>query len=129
MRSAPDWWRRAVRALRTAELLSGHDPDACVSRAYYAAFYAVTALMALEERSFSSHHALRIAVHRDLVRAGRWTSAEGEAFDWLSAVRHTGDYGGAASVDTDDARMAFSKARSILDAALRASHGQLPEIE
>ena len=41
---AADLWERAGRALKTAEDCSEEDPDASVSRSYYAAFHAVSAL-------------------------------------------------------------------------------------
>jgi uncharacterized protein (UPF0332 family) len=41
-----DYWARAIQALQTAESLVDRDPDASSSRAYYAAFYAVSALLA-----------------------------------------------------------------------------------
>lgn len=61
-----DWWDRAVRALETARMLIDEDADAASSRAYYAAFYAVSALFANEKRSFRKHTELEAAVHRDL---------------------------------------------------------------
>lgn len=64
---ARDWWNRALRALRTAERLVDEDPDASASRAYYAAFFAVRALFALEQRTFRKHTEVEAAVHRDLV--------------------------------------------------------------
>ena len=65
-------WSRAQDALESASVLIGVDPDSAASRAYYAAFYAVSALFALEGRSFNKHTALESAVHRDLVRTGKW---------------------------------------------------------
>ena len=41
-------WVRALRSLASARLLASTDPDSAVSRAYYAAFDAVTALLLLE---------------------------------------------------------------------------------
>ena len=61
-----DYWARALQALRTAEELVDRDPDASSSRAYYAAFYAVSALLAFEQVSHSKHTAIERAVHRDL---------------------------------------------------------------
>lgn len=43
---AADLWRRAEEALRTAEADLAVNFDAAASRAYYAAFYAVSALFA-----------------------------------------------------------------------------------
>ena len=44
---AADLWQRAVQALATAQSLASSDPDAAASRAYYAAFYAVSSWFAL----------------------------------------------------------------------------------
>ena len=60
-------WERANRTLDSAMKLATSDPDSAASRAYYAAFHAVTALFALREKTFIKHSALRAAVHRDLV--------------------------------------------------------------
>ena len=65
-REAADLWERAGRALKTAEHWSQEDPDASVSRSYYAAFYAVSALFVVEGRTFAKHAAVEAAVHRDL---------------------------------------------------------------
>jgi uncharacterized protein (UPF0332 family) len=70
---ALDYWARAAQALQTAESLIDRDPDASSSRAYYAAFYAVSALFALEQVSHTKHTAVERAVHRDLVKPGRWS--------------------------------------------------------
>ena len=95
---ASDLWQRATRAVRTARELSASDPDAAASRAYYAAFYAVSALFALDGRSFSRHTAVEAAVHRDPVRSGRWPQDRGEDYSVLLQTRDTGDYGARASM-------------------------------
>lgn len=120
---AADYWRRALQALRTAEALADSDPDAAASRAYYAAFYAVSALLALEGRSFSKHTAVERSVHRDLVRTGTWPQEVGAAFSWLVTLRATGDYGGEQHVQPEDARLAVEKAHLILGAV----HDAAPE--
>ena len=64
-------WDRAVDAIRDADLLLANGGfDGAASRAYYAAFHAVTALFSLEGRIFTKHSAVEAAVHRDLVKAG-----------------------------------------------------------
>jgi uncharacterized protein (UPF0332 family) len=62
---ALDSWKRALRALETAEGLVERDPDASSSRAYYAAFYAVSALLILEGHDLVKHTAIERAVHRE----------------------------------------------------------------
>ena len=47
--------QHADRALQTAAMLVTTDPESAVSRAYYAAFHAVTALFALRGQSFIKH--------------------------------------------------------------------------
>jgi uncharacterized protein (UPF0332 family) len=79
-----DLWQRAGQALQSARLLAVSDPDAAASRAYYCAYYAVSAIfLALEGRAFTKHTALEAAVHRDLVKPGLWSIELGAAFSWL----------------------------------------------
>jgi uncharacterized protein (UPF0332 family) len=73
-------WLRAVRSYKSAAKLADEDPDAAASRAYYAAFHAVSALFALQGKTFTKHRALEAAVHRDLVRTQMWAVDLGAAF-------------------------------------------------
>jgi uncharacterized protein len=118
-----DCWQRALQALRTAEKLLEDDPDASASRSYYAAFYAVSALLAFDQRSFVKHSAVERAVHRDFVKMGLWPAEAGAAFSWLAQLRYTGDYGGEEHVQPEDARSAVEKARLVL----RQVRGSAPE--
>ena len=122
-----DLWDRAQRALRTAALLIDEDPDAAASRAYYAAFHAVSALFAFDGISFSKHSALESAVHRDLVKKGLWPAETGAAFSWLAILRHTGDYGGDEHVQPADAHAAVDKARLVLKAVRETAPEPLAE--
>jgi hypothetical protein len=119
-------WDRALKAFAAANALVEVDPDGAASRAYYAAFHAVSALLALEGRSFTKHTAVAAAVHRELVRPGRWTAQEGEAYTWLLRARQTGDYGQDLRVTPEEAEQAVGKAYRILDAVRRASPEPLP---
>ena len=123
---ALDVWGRANRSLRSAKQLVTSDPDSSVSRAYYAAFHAVTAVFALRGRDFPKHAAVRAAVHRDLVNAGEWDASLGRNYDFLLELRETGDYGGFAHASEDSARMAIDCATRIL-AAAQASEPKLGE--
>jgi uncharacterized protein (UPF0332 family) len=108
--------QRAERALGTAAMLVTTDPESAVSRAYYAAFHAVTALFALRDRSFIRHSALRAAVHKDLVKTGEWTAELGKDYDLLMSLRQTGDYAGTAPVSEENARHAVEAAQRIIAA-------------
>lgn len=120
---ARDFWARATQAAETAKWLVERDSDASVSRSYYAAFYAVSALFADRGRVFNKHSAVESAVHRDLVKTGEWTTGLGAAYSSLVSLRSTGDYGGGLHVDISAAETAFKKALSIIEAV----RGQINE--
>ena len=117
---AADLLSRARRALQTAETIHAEgDYDAAASRAYYAAFYAVSALLALEGKYFKKHSAVRAALHRDLISTDRLPASIGPAYDTLDAFRNTGDYGGIEHVTAEQAAEAVEAARRTLDAVNR----------
>lgn len=66
--------------------------DFSVNRAYYACFYAASAVLLAMGRKFVKHSGLRAAVHKDLVKAGRLTARWGKAFDRIFENRQFADY-------------------------------------
>ena len=114
---AADLWARALQAFQTSRREAVTDPDTAASRAYYAAFYAVSAMFILEGKTFSRHSALEIAVHRDLVNAGRWPTELGEDYAFLLRLRATGDYGGHIHISPEEAQDAIHAAGRVLRAA------------
>lgn len=61
---AQNLWDRARNALEAAQALLAVSPDDVASRGYYAAFNAVSALFALQGRTFTKHTAVRAAIRR-----------------------------------------------------------------
>ena len=114
------FWNRALKTLQSAKVLLPLDPDSFASRAYYAAFYAVSALFALQGRTFSKHSALESAVHRDLVRPGHWPKELGADYSYLLRLRAKGDYGGLEHVSESEAIEANQMAERILRAVCEA---------
>jgi len=112
--AARDFWGRAVDALRVAEHDLDLSPDAAASRAYYAAFYAVSAHFALEGRSYVKHSAVEVAVHRDLVKAGYWGTDLGRGYSLLVQLRTRGDYGGGRHVSLEEGAEAIRMASRIM---------------
>ena len=122
-------WDRAIDALREADiLLANAGFDGAASRAYYAAFHAVTAVFAFEGRIFTKHSALEAAVHRDLVKAGKWPSELGRDFSFCVDLRGVGDYGTEVRVDVKQATDAVASARRILVAVRDALPVDFPLI-
>ncbi len=84
---------RAVDSLGEAEtLLEKGYFDGTASRAYYAAFHAVSALLLTRELSFGKHSAAISAFHRDFVKPGTVRVELGRWLGWLSELRSVGDY-------------------------------------
>ena len=90
--------QRARRIIQTASMLVATDPESAASRAYYAAFHALTALFALRGQSFKKHAALRAALHKDLIKSGEWPMERGKDYDLLTELRENSDYAEVARV-------------------------------
>jgi uncharacterized protein (UPF0332 family) len=92
-REVVELWQRAQEALRaTQTLLAAGFPDFAAARAYYAAFYAASALLLAEGKTFRSHRGEVALIHRDYVRSGRLPVDMGRILSTLSDLRSMGDY-------------------------------------
>ncbi len=110
------FWRHAQTALETARRNLDIDPATVVNRSYYAAFYAVSALFSAEDKTHKKHSAVEAAVHRDLVKTGRWTQDLGIAFSQLNRLRMAADYDVSMFPSTEEAEEAIGQATMIVEA-------------
>ena len=122
--AAMDHWSRATDALRVAKHDLELSADAAASRAYYAAFHAVCSLLAMSGATFERHTAVEAAVHRDLVRVGKWSADLGKGYTWLFQLRSRADYGGGRHASCIEASEAIEIASAIVN-AVSAAH---PEV-
>ena len=113
-------WDRAVLTIYAAKRTLSFSSDTAANRAYYAAFYAVSALLASEEKFYKKHTALRAAVHKDLVHTGRWSSGLGDDYDKLHKLRSVADYGVVQHASIEDARAAIEQSERIIQAVHEA---------
>src|ERR687892_2219465 len=98
-REIVELWQRAQEALRaTHTLIAAGFLDFAAARAYYAAFYAASALLLAEGKTFRSHRGVVALIHRDYVRSGRLPVDMGRILSTLSDLRSVGDYGGGGRV-------------------------------
>lgn len=107
---------KSAQSIGAAELLVNDGyADFSASRAYYAMFYAVEALLLSRELSFSKHSAVIAAFGKDYVKAGlldsRYHRYLLNAFD----LRNAGDYGTMHIVSEEKARQTIVEARELLD--------------
>ncbi len=128
-KEAVERWSRAIVSIQSAKLLLATDPDASASRAYYSAFYAVSALFVLQGKSYSKHSAVETAVHRDLVKPGIWPGNLGSDYSSLLATRITGDYDMSEHVSANQAKKAIQSAQRILLAVHEAHPDVFPDKE
>jgi uncharacterized protein (UPF0332 family) len=116
-REVVELWQRAQEALRaTGTLLAAGFPDFAAARAYYAAFYAASALLLAEGKTFRSHRGVLALMHRDYVKPGRLPVDMGRMLSTLADLRSIGDYGGATHVSHTEATIALSEAQQVLAA-------------
>jgi uncharacterized protein len=87
------WWDKALESLTVArrELSAGAYAFA-INRAYYALFYAVSALFLEEGRRFGKYSGVRAAFNRDIVKPGRMSREHSDLYNQLFRDRQEGDY-------------------------------------
>lgn len=100
---------RADTNLQVArELLDRGYYDVSASRAYYAAFYAASALLLNEGIDTSKHSGVIALIHQHFVKSGKLSKEQGRNLNWLFELRSVGDYGVAVHVGQDDSRRALT---------------------
>ena len=77
------------------------------SRAYYAAFYAASALLLNEGMDTSKHSGVIALIHKYFVKNGKLSKEHGRNLNWLFELRSVGDYGVSLHVAQMDAQRAI----------------------
>ena len=108
---------RARKSLEAAkELRQTGYQDFAASRAYYAAFYAASALVVNNGLDSSKHSGVIAIIHRDFVRTGKLDKEHGKNLNWLFELRSVGDYGIVMHVTEDDCAQAIQIAEKFVQA-------------
>lgn len=109
--------RKAVEKLRVAEMLVANGAwDDAVSRAYYAAFHAISALHLSQGQTFSSHAQSIGRFNKDFVRSGMFSKEFTAILTRLFEDRQSGDYDVSGLVTAEDAQRDVDDARRLLEA-------------
>lgn len=87
------WWAKAEESLASArrEFEAGSFSFA-MNRLYYAAFYAVSALLMEHDLSLKKHSGVRAAFHQRFIKTGVIDPEWGRLYDQLFEDRQEGDY-------------------------------------
>ncbi len=115
-------WERAISTLENAKANLKLSPDTAANRAYYAAFFAVSALFASEGNLFTKHSGVRSAVHKELINTGRWSNSLGNDYDALIDMREIADYGVIKHTEQDAAEDAINASERIIGAVNSIRH-------
>jgi len=89
--------------------------DDAASRAYYAAFHAISAVLAQRGRTFSSHGQLLGAFNREFVKTNEFPPDTYRRLQRLFEDRQTGDYDWAAQIDEETAKQDLEDAEQIIE--------------
>lgn len=92
--------------------------DIAASRAYYAAFYAASALLLKENIDTSKHSGVIASIHRLFVKEGKLDKEQGKNLNWLFELRGVGDYGVSEHVSSGEAYKAVKVAEEFPATAL-----------
>lgn len=105
------WFERAHEALASAESETvAKRFNFAVNRAYYAGFYAASALLLREGQKFVKHAGVRAALHKHLVKTGRIAQEWGDFYDQLFEDRGEADYGELVTFQAADTKDFIQKA-------------------
>ena len=90
--------------------------DFAASRAYYAAFYAATAILLSGGFEFKKHSGVIAAIHQKFVKTGKLDKRHGKNLNWLFELRDIGDYGVTLHIQKQEAENAIEAANAFLQA-------------
>jgi uncharacterized protein len=97
-----------------AELTAGRLRYA-MNRIYYACFYATSAVLLAEKRSYGKHSGVRSALHQHLIKPGRVPAELGQFYADIFADRQEGDYGILVQFDVDIVGQRLETARRFVE--------------
>lgn len=83
----------AHEMIEVAKLNLGNDfySSAC-NRAYYAVFYAASALLYSKGKSYGKHSAVIAAFRQYFIKTGEFDKKWSDVYEYIMSSRHTGDY-------------------------------------
>ncbi|MEW6405291.1 MAG: HEPN domain-containing protein [Chloroflexota bacterium] len=94
--------QRAIETLEEARLMQTEAHwNACANRPYYAAFYAVSALLAQGRHTAAKHSGVRALFNQHYVKPGIVSRENGRLYNRLFDLRQEGDYLDFVTLDAE----------------------------
>jgi len=111
------YWNQAIESLESAEReFNAGSFNFAVNRAYYAAFYAVTAALLDRNLKFVKHSGVKAAFHKELIKTGLLDRKWSIVYDRLFEDRQQGDYLALVSFEPDFIKKQITLCGGLLDA-------------
>jgi uncharacterized protein len=108
--------RRASEALREAALLLDNGfASSAVGKSYYAAFYAVSALLLTRGLFSKTHKGTRVLFGKHFIETGIFPISANIVFTKLFRYRQEGDYGDYTEIDAATAQALCVEARDLVE--------------
>lgn len=108
-------YNKAINKLETSRILLDNNRfDDSVSRAYYAVFHIISALLLSKDLVFSSHSQLIGAFNREFIKSGILPADMAEKTRNLFKLRQSGDYSIDPDIDRIIAERSYSDATYII---------------
>ncbi len=112
--------KKAKEALEEAEVMAGMDHwHTGINRLYYAAFYAVTALLLQQDFSSSKHSGVRSFFNSRFIATGIIAKEHGELYNLLFKYRQQSDYEDFFSIDEDTIKQWIEQTKAFVEALSR----------
>jgi uncharacterized protein (UPF0332 family) len=112
--------QRAETSIKAAkDMIEKEYYDIAASRAYYAAFYAASALLLKENIDTNKHSSVIASIHRLFVKEGKLDKEQGRNLNWLFDLRGVGDYGMSEHVSSGEAYKSIKVAEEFLASAIQ----------
>ena len=89
--------------------------DIAAARAYYAAFYAASALLLSQGIDTNKHSGVIALIHQYFVKTGKLDKDQGKNLNWLFEIRGVGDYGVSVHVASGEAYLSINIAEKFLN--------------
>lgn len=92
--------QKAAQSIKEAKLLMENElNDTALSRLYYAAFYAVNALLASNEFNPKTHSGTKVLFNKEFILTGKIESRFSDFYSFLMAKRFEADYDDFVFID------------------------------
>lgn len=116
---AQGYRKRAREELAASEaMLDGRFYAAAISRAYYAVYYAITALLIEKDIVVKSHKQTAVGFRKNFIKTGQFEAKYSSILDELFNVRMLTDYDAIPEIDDASCRHLLKQAHDFVERML-----------